>query len=206
MKGKFLFERINLKVLEIIDEIKSGYRKNITAEDKLKLKDFLYKDEEGKTLLEYILQNKIEIEDFSIKFLLSNNLEVLKIFIDNNVFPDGISEETLCKEIEPGVKVIELLFKKDLIRKIDVNYIDSPIIVDLCIKYDKNEYLENLSEKLLFTKLEDIYVIERLIKDNLVSNINIINIFHNVKIVDLLIKYNIIVFCISCYKYFCKFL
>ncbi len=112
----------------------------IYPKDNVTTHDLLLKDEDGHTYLEYIVNNKISIEDDNLIDFLSNNYDYLKYLTDNNYFLNHYANSDLLFNEINGERLIIKIYKANIFyrlsldiiykffQKIDDHYIISDII------------------------------------------------------------------------------
>lgn len=190
-----------INVSELIKLLKSGEEISITGD--VPIEFFLYKDKEtGKTILDYFFEYNV---DFGVGwniYNILNNKETLKIYIKHDMelpdTPEFYSENNLFEEVLEDKKLIEILFEKNIINSgILKKIVSYPEIYDICIKYNREDCLELLTENILLKKKDNKSYLEMVLDRNLIPEIidnskslEIARILYEIDRPDLLVSMN----------------
>ena len=174
-----------------INKVKSGVKENITFfafyPDRL-----LYTDNEGMSLIEYILAYELPCYSFFISSI-SSDINIVKKLIEYGKYDySQATEKILFSELEPGKLMIEHMFEYGLISDRNIFVIqDHDEIIDLLKKYNRFDLMSELSEYQLFADFEDgKTVIEYLFENNRVDKRIIMRISDYLQVYELCRKYN----------------
>ena len=157
------------KVKILKEEIKLGNRTNLIGNE-LSLEDYLSKDEDGITFLEFLLQNKISLP-YTDTLKLKNSPEVAYIYCQNNqsLYSFDLTEENLFYTVNGKMLIETILEKGKLTNRIISAVKDHTEIVDMLISSDNKFYLEYLSQdvvnKLITKDIEESYKLEKYLDD-----------------------------------------
>ncbi len=154
------------KVVEKIQnkKITKISQKDIFAEDLLKHLD------SGITLLEFALQNNIDVSNFDS--FLGKQMEAVLIFVNYNRNIPSIDEHLLFEDISSDKKLIDLLIEKGEIETIISSSKNNLQIMDYCIKYNRFDIMSNSILKKLLTEQNGKLLIESYLdNEKLYSNI-----------------------------------
>lgn len=182
---------ITKKQIKILEEVNSG---KILSMDNIKIPphEYLYKDIQGITFLEHLLNNGIYVNTFSLKSFKEAAYVFCKC--DQELFGFSLTEEQLFSNIN-GVRLIDFIIEKNKLTFEMIRSIKSNIeIIDLII-LSKSFYLLNyisdeIKDKLMIQDSNGIYIIEKYIDNEVVMN-NLIPVLNKPKqLIDVCEKYN----------------
>lgn len=151
---------------------------------------FLRKIDENKVVLDKIIEDDLYLS-YDLSTFFASDLDLLDIFIKHRstkvfVF---LKEDILLKQYE-GTTLLEYLIKNNLIGNYWIDEVNEKIIIDLLIKYGRQEYLKYASENVLLMKYDRTKtVLEYVIENDYAINKTIKKV-ENPIVYDLLIKYN----------------
>lgn len=171
---------------KLIEEIKTTKKVNPTKP--IKLDDLIYKDNTGKTLLEYMLENNIPYY-YNLIPGLSNDYEIVKYFFKYNKMKEltKISQEVYLSQTEENVLFLEQLLQSNKIDELhNITFEYDKRILDLLIKYNRKDLLKNIK----FTEFKFVEVLEQLLELNILEYITIPDIEFYGSIYDILNKHN----------------
>lgn len=143
-----------------------------------------------KTILEIALDEKIDI-NYGINTTIINNSELLKIVIAKKYenITLYMDEEDLLFEID-GMTLFEHLIKNDMFSKYKIyRFKKTPMIIDILLKYNKQDYLKALDEELLFCDYKGKKVIDFMFENNYIDEYMISSILKYPEIYNYIIKY-----------------
>ena len=156
---------------KLIEEIKTT--KKINPTKPIKLDDLIYKDNTGKTLLEYMLENNIPYY-YNLIPGLSNDYEIVKYFFKYNKMKEltKISQEVYLSQKEENVLFLEQLLQSNKIDELhNVTFEYDKRILDLLIKYNRKDLLKNIK----FTEFKFVEVLEQLLELNILLIFSLIS-------------------------------
>ncbi len=187
---------------ELIEGIKSGMIVKLGKEDCLTPEDFLKKDYEGKTLLEYVFEKNVNLDNDLNKRIINDASiieECLKhkysILLHKNgtmlLLNFGLNLDSIFMPLSNGVSLIETLLQKNRVSFYIINYINDIRIYDILTKYNRQDLYECINENVLFEPYDKYDTLfEYLLSKNMVS----VKMVHNIKIhpdvIKLCKKYN----------------
>lgn len=162
------------KVRQVIEEIESGQREAMHNLN-FSLEEYLSKDTEGISFLEYLLKKDIYVSETEV---FENSLEAAQIYLKlgKNLWNFNLDEKNLFTDIG-GKRFIDLLItKNELSNKFIKNIKNNIEIVDILISNNKLFNLYSLSneivDKLMTQSQDGIYIIEKYFnKDDIIKNI-----------------------------------
>ena len=165
---------INVTILDWIDKIKNG-EKNLYYQF-FSIDDLLYRDSDGKSLLQYALEYNVKI---NLNLLsIFRNEEALKIYVQYvEKLPkyDWLyNEEVLFTKVIGEKRVIDLLFEQNVINGPIISLIQNNTeIYDLCIKYNRRDYLKDFTCSILTKTIGDKTYLEIILEEGITpSEIN----------------------------------
>ena len=171
---------------KLIEEIKTT--KRVKPTKPIKLDDLIYKDNTGKTLLEYMLENDIPYY-YNLIPGLSNDYEIVKYFFKYNKMKEltKISQEVYLTQTEDNILFLEQLLQTNNIDELhNITFDYDKRILDLLIKYDRKDLIKNIK----FTEFKFVEVLEKLLELNILEYITIPDIEFYGSIYDVLNKHN----------------
>lgn len=151
---------------------------------------FLRKISDDKTVLDYIVEEKIFVGQ-ELSFFFASDFDLLKVFLDhkNSEILVYTNESILMKNYK-GTTVLEYLIANDIIDNYWIKYVKSKTIIDLLVKYNKKELLKHACEEVLLMNIEPgKTVLEYLIENNYAIKDTIEKVKKPI-VFDLLKKYN----------------
>lgn len=182
------------KLQKILDEIKSGKRKN-TYDIEITPEEYLSKDENGISFLEHLFKNYISI-NYKDEEKFKNNVEMGYIYCEygKSLFSFEFDEEGLFSNIN-GKLFIEFIAEKgklsDKIIKTVKNHLE---IIDIVISTNNMFYLDYLSqeiiEKLMIKYQNGLYPIEKYLRNEKIYKYLIPLVNDAQKLIEICTKYN----------------
>lgn len=180
-------------LLEIINRLKS--RK--CSIDGKSIKDcnfLLFSDSSGKCIIDYILENDVEL-GFLFKYISTKDINLVRKYIEHNKYDfSDASEYLLFSKYDGDKTLIEYLFEHEEFEKVLSTVVgnvhNNYEVIDLIIKHYRINLLADLSESMLFAEFAGKTVIEYLFEHNMIDKRTIENIHEHAEIIDLVRKYN----------------
>lgn len=189
--NKKIVNSFSKKQQQILEEIKLGKRKNIYDVEFTK-EEYLYKDSNGITFLEHLLNNKIYIN----KKTIADSLEAAYIFckMDESLYSFKLIEEDIFSNID-GVRFIDFVVKQNKITDDIIKPIKNNIeIIDILISNNKKFYLsylnEELAKKIIVPDSSGVCFIEKYINNESVMEELIPLIHDSNKLIEICKKHN----------------
>ena len=167
------------RILQIIDENPNDDISNV----------FLLKID-NKTILELLINLNYHFNQKEKNEILKNE-ELTKLLLSayNIEMFLQFPEELFLKEIN-GITLLEDLLKKDKLHSVIISKITNPLIIDLLIKYNKENLLCSLNNDLLLHNInENETVLDYLFKNNLITE-DIVYTISKKELFEYILKYN----------------
>ena len=145
---------------------------------------------DNKTILEIAIDEKIYL-NFDTRKSVFSNLELLKIVIEkkyNNIIYVADEEDLLIKLEEKTL--MEHFIENEMLDKYNIDKIcENTLVIDLLMKYNKQNCFSGLSEEILFCDYKGKKVIDFLFENNYVDDKIVEKIQNHTEIYDYIIKY-----------------
>ena len=198
--------RLSDEIQKKVNKIEEYYKDYIATKDDSYIKKYinlvfdnripnrkeylLRKIDEDKVVLDKIIEDDLYLS-YDISTYLASDLDLISVFLKhkNRKIFVFLREEMLLKKYEEST-LLEYLIKNDLLDSYWIDEIKDKIIIELLVKYGKQEYLKYASEEVLLMKYDkNKTVLEFLIENNYAIDKTIKKIQEPV-VYDLLIQYN----------------
>lgn len=172
--------------LKLIQEIKTTQK--INPNRTIKLDDLIYKDETGKNLLEYMLENNIDYY-YNMITGLQSDYTIVEYFFRYDKMKEltKLSQEVYMSKTEDGTIFLEKLLQTNQIENVQsISFDYDKVIFDLLLKYDRKDLLN----KIKLSEFQFIEILERLLELDLLEDIKIPDIEYYASTFDILKKHN----------------
>ena len=198
--------RLSDEIQKKVNKIEEYYKDYIATKDDSYIKKYinlvfdnripnrkeylLRKIDEDKVVLDKIIEDDLYLS-YDISTYLASDLDLISVFLKhkNRKIFVFLREEMLLKKYEEST-LLEYLIKNDLLDSYWIDEIKDKIIIELLVKYGKQEYLKYASEEVLLMKYDkNKTVLEFLIENNYAIDKTIKKVQEPV-VYDLLIQYN----------------
>ena len=190
-----------MPIEDLFEGIKSGRIKRLSEKDYLQVEDFLERDEQGKTLLEYAYDYKLFLSDKLRKTILNDSRIIKECLKHKNsillnkpntiyILDPSVTDETLFEKYNEKESLIEFIIRNNMSSTFTLGRINDVRLFDVIRKYNKYDAIKYINENLLFSGYDrNTTFFEYFLKNNKIEPDTFKNI-NNPKVVGLCNKYN----------------